>query len=385
MKKVLILAANPKQTTPLRLDRELRDIQAGLKRSVLRDDFELTYRHAVRPRDIQRALLDERPQIIHFSGHGEGENGLIFENNLGNIQLVTGEALANLLNLFSDNIECVLLNGCYSKVQAEIIVQHIDYVIGMNNSISDAAAIEFATAFYDALGAGETYEFAYKFACVAIPLNAINSTGSGTSGGILPGNQKSHSLREQLIPILLKRPGLIEPLRYNFSGEDVKDAQVSMGKSLEFDVVVIQRAGQERLETLDRKLSDIQGELQIALPEHYQEGLNWLKNHQKDLSVNASSRTIAELSNAFNELSEEEKDDFQWDIEKYIESVYYAVSDSSFEILHEPVIGPSINIPEAYQIAFSFIKKKVPSRLNKDIIGAIVERFDYLLRRLFSD
>ena len=41
----------------------------------------------------------------------------------------------------------------------------------MNSAINDRAAIEFAVAFYDALGAGKTYEFAYELACVAIFLN----------------------------------------------------------------------------------------------------------------------------------------------------------------------------------------------------------------------
>lgn len=40
----------------------------------------------------------------------------------------------------------------------------------MKKAIGDAAAIEFAVAFYDALGTGETVEFAYTLACTAIKL-----------------------------------------------------------------------------------------------------------------------------------------------------------------------------------------------------------------------
>lgn len=64
-------------------------------------------------------------------------------------------------------------------MQAEGIVKHIPYVIGMSKSIGDQAAIEFAVAFYDSLAAGEGYERAYKIACSAIAL-------AGISGQLIP-------------------------------------------------------------------------------------------------------------------------------------------------------------------------------------------------------
>ncbi len=170
---ILILAANPKGTTPLRLDREVRDIQEGLQRSHHRDAFTLVQRWAVRPRDIQRALLEVNPQIIHFSGHGDGEKGLAFEDDTGNVKLINGAALAGLFELFVDQVECVVLNACYSEVQAKAITQHIPYVIGMNSAIGDPAALEFSVGFYDALGAGRSIEFAYKLGCSAIQMAGI--------------------------------------------------------------------------------------------------------------------------------------------------------------------------------------------------------------------
>jgi AAA-like domain len=68
---------------------------------------------------------------------------------------------------------CVLLNACYSEVQARAIAQHIPYVIGMNQAIGDTAAREFAVGFYDALGAGRDIEFAYRFACNSIQMADI--------------------------------------------------------------------------------------------------------------------------------------------------------------------------------------------------------------------
>ncbi|MFZ4640134.1 MAG: hypothetical protein ACOYMP_07030 [Nodosilinea sp.] len=57
----------------LRLDEEVREIDEDLTRAKQRDRFELVQRWAVRPRDIQGAILELCPQIVHFSGHGVGE------------------------------------------------------------------------------------------------------------------------------------------------------------------------------------------------------------------------------------------------------------------------------------------------------------------------
>ncbi|BAY66911.1 hypothetical protein NIES22_70550 (plasmid) [Calothrix brevissima NIES-22] len=82
-------------------------------------------------------------------------------------------ALAKLFELFSTTIECVVLNACYSEVQASAIAKHIPYVIGMNKEIGDKAAVKFATGFYNALGAGEGVKFAYKLGCNVIQLDGI--------------------------------------------------------------------------------------------------------------------------------------------------------------------------------------------------------------------
>jgi hypothetical protein len=194
--KILFLAANPQNTTPLRLDEELREIDEGLLRAKHRDQYELEQKWAVRPGDVQRAILTSNPQIVHFSGHGLGieaskplaqdsrklhgiaesplePEGLVFEDDTGHVKLVDTKAIAGLFELFADRIECVVLNACYSLKQAEVIAQHIPYVIGMSRAVGDTAARIFAIGFYDALGAGRDIEFAYKSGCVAIKMAGI--------------------------------------------------------------------------------------------------------------------------------------------------------------------------------------------------------------------
>ncbi len=173
IKKILVLSANPINTNKLRLDEEVREIQSALERSRHREEFELISRLAVRIDDLRRALLDHEPQVVHFSGHGDGTDGIALEDNFGYVQLVSTESLSNLFKLFKDTVECVLLNACYSETQAEAIYQHINCVIGMKRAITDKAAIHFSKGFYDTLGAGRSYKDAFDLGCNNIDLNSI--------------------------------------------------------------------------------------------------------------------------------------------------------------------------------------------------------------------
>lgn len=187
-KSILLLAANPKGTIGLRLQEEEREIRERLRLAGY-GKTPINSTGATRPRDIQQAMLDFKPQIVHFSGHGAKQEGLVFEDVTGQEKLVNSTALANLFRLFSNRVECAVLNACYSKFQAEAIARHIEYVIGMSKGIGDKAAIEFSVGFYAALGSGESIEFAYELGCNAIELEG---------------------LPEELTPVLYKKGKLLQ-------------------------------------------------------------------------------------------------------------------------------------------------------------------------------
>jgi len=174
---ILILAANPSDTARLRLPVEIRDIEEGLALSAGRDRFNLVSQWAVRPDDLRRALLKHQPQIVHFSGHGEGESGLVFETDAGKSKHIDGAALARLFGL-CPSVECVLLNACYSETQANAISEQVSYVIGMSAGIGDRAAMEFAVGFYDAIGYHRPIPEAFEFGQSAIALEGINEVST---------------------------------------------------------------------------------------------------------------------------------------------------------------------------------------------------------------
>jgi hypothetical protein len=206
--KILFLSANPRETSTLDLAKEVRKIEDGLQRSKLRDQFQLVSKWAVDSNSLRRALLDENPDIVHFSGHGEGQAGLVLVGQDGKSKPATAEALSGLLKQFP-NIKCVLLNACYAEVQAKAIVQHIDYVIGMKQAVRDDAAIAFATGFYDGLGYGKPIDFAFSLGCNAIQFELASFSSTTRSRKAIPVDFENiaalEPLSDHLIPVLLKK------------------------------------------------------------------------------------------------------------------------------------------------------------------------------------
>src|SRR5437588_4246939 len=93
--RILFLAANPVDTTRLRLDKEIREIENKIQIGTNRDSFELISSWSLRASDLQESLLRYKPQIVHFSGHGSSNQEIILEDNFGNSKPVSKEALSN--------------------------------------------------------------------------------------------------------------------------------------------------------------------------------------------------------------------------------------------------------------------------------------------------
>lgn len=175
MIKVLFLAANPSDTTRLRVDEESRAIDQALRLAEFRDRFELVQHWAVSVADLQGLLLRHNPDIVHFSGHGSEDSEIILEDQAGYSQPVPVQALSRLFSILKDHVRCVVLNACYSVEQAQAIAQYIDCVIGMSDAIDDRASIGFAASFYQALAYGRDVKTAFELGCVQIDME--NLTG----------------------------------------------------------------------------------------------------------------------------------------------------------------------------------------------------------------
>lgn len=170
--KVLMMCASPKDTKALRLDEEVRDLTEQLR---LVDDKKrevtISCAWAIRTDQIQMELLNAKPEILHFSGHGN--TGLLcFEDKNGTVAPVSAVAIEGLVKLTS-SIECVVMNACYSDSIAIQLAPHVEAVIGCTESIGDAAATAFSKAFYRALAHGLSLRRAFDLALNELQLNGM--------------------------------------------------------------------------------------------------------------------------------------------------------------------------------------------------------------------
>ena len=152
--KILFLAANPQ--ADLAINDEIRKVEQRIRASKFRDSLVLIPKLAARPDDVIQALLEHEPHIVHFSAHGSEDHEILFVGDDGQDKPVTAEALRMLFATLKDKVRLVVFNACFARGQAEAVAEVIDCAIGMNDEISDDAAIAFSGSFYRTLGFGAT-------------------------------------------------------------------------------------------------------------------------------------------------------------------------------------------------------------------------------------
>lgn len=172
-KKILLFQANPQGTENLNLNSEIKTIKQVLDSASNRDNFHIEMQLATTYEDLQKYLLRENPHILHFCGHGNGngEPGLYLLDKTEDPSLLQTEVLVNLVRILvekNQNLECVLLNACYSYTIAKDLSKYVNYAIGMYGLIPDDVAIKFSYSLYTSLGEGCSIEDAYKLGINAI-------------------------------------------------------------------------------------------------------------------------------------------------------------------------------------------------------------------------
>jgi len=164
-KTLLILAANPTNTKRLHLSKEIREIKGAFKDN---DEFILEIIEAARFIDLQNELPKIRPNYVHFTGIGEGEKGIAFEDDKGKSHLISAEILEKVFEPYADIIENVTLMATYSAFQARSIAKYTKYAVGIIGHIGDLIARAYSTCFYSALSRGNPIIAAHKLACDSI-------------------------------------------------------------------------------------------------------------------------------------------------------------------------------------------------------------------------
>jgi hypothetical protein len=187
--RILGMIASPCDLPALDVAREKQRIERAIQK--LRDEgfIEITWLEGQTWRDLQRAMRGGPWHVFHFVGHGlfdanadEGVLALTDEN--GNTDRLSATQMARLL-ADHNTLRFVLLNSCeggkasqrdiFSSLAVTLVNRGIPAVLAMQYTISDQAAIEFASSFYEALSEGAPVDTAVVEARKAISM-AIDMT-----------------------------------------------------------------------------------------------------------------------------------------------------------------------------------------------------------------
>jgi len=167
---VLYLMANPVRRHHLRVDAEVSKVNEEIRRSQFRDNITLHQLPAANLNSIIRGLNDHRPRIVHFSGHGNRGGVAVDDGGIKRTrkQLVTFDILGKALAATDSPPEVVVLNACQSAGARSALLSTAKAIIVMQDSVSDVAAVAFATMFYGGIASGQSLQSAFEQGRVAV-------------------------------------------------------------------------------------------------------------------------------------------------------------------------------------------------------------------------
>ena len=167
--KLLFLSANPRDTAPAGGDEEFRSIEREIAALPNSSQFLLIPKFAVRPSDLQPALLKHRPNIVHFCGHGRAGK-LLFVAASGESEEVDGGVLNQILATHNveSTISLIVLSACFSESLAQDLCEQVHAVVGMSSMVTAEAATAFSAAFYRGIGYGESLQSAFDMGKAAL-------------------------------------------------------------------------------------------------------------------------------------------------------------------------------------------------------------------------
>jgi hypothetical protein len=182
IERVLLASAQPVDTIHLSLKHERTAVESILKRNPNPIQPKMV-EHATRV-SLRDAILDERPQIVHFMGHGafavDGEGVLLLEDAKRKKDPLHASTLAGFF-VGRAMPQLVILTSCltgipgqgstfapFSSVAAALIAAGLPAVIAMQSKVLDANAISFTESIYRGVLRSEPVEAAISAARVAL-------------------------------------------------------------------------------------------------------------------------------------------------------------------------------------------------------------------------
>lgn len=185
--KLLFVSSNPHgevsdtgEHAILRPEVEFRNVQQAIRSAANRNNISVESLPAADLPQIIELLNYFKPNILHFSGHGDFGVLDFDDGKVTGSDYVTREFsdLNQCLKNTDHKVKLLVLNACNSAPLAHVFLENVEVVISMNVPISDFAAAEFSKYFYGSLASNQSVRSSFD--------QAVQMVGDMTGEGDTP-------------------------------------------------------------------------------------------------------------------------------------------------------------------------------------------------------
>ncbi len=165
--KILVVVASPQDLVQLDCDCEVAMLREALQELIDAHQVEwIVCAHATHEK-LHASLLDHRPDVVHFIGHGEYDEQehagyLILEDERGLAHRLNATEAARILRRYGTNLvvlnACETATGAWAGLAPALVRAEIAAVVAMQWPVEDRAAIRFSRSFYKALAQGKSVD-----------------------------------------------------------------------------------------------------------------------------------------------------------------------------------------------------------------------------------
>ncbi|WP_030611896.1 CHAT domain-containing protein [Streptomyces sclerotialus] len=192
--RILGMSARPAGLDRLDVAAEKARLQRALSHLARDRRIELDWVQGETWRDLVHALNSGKWHVLHLIAHGgfdtvAGEGVFYLPGGDASTYCLRASRLAQVVNLHS-SLRLILLNSCesalasttdlFSSSAATLIRRGVPAVLAMQFEISDDAAIEFTSSFYEGVAFGQPIDVAVRNARLELSLARPNSLEWGT-------------------------------------------------------------------------------------------------------------------------------------------------------------------------------------------------------------
>jgi len=182
----------------------------------------------------------------------------------------------------------------------------------------------------------------------------------------------------------------------NHQDSPLKTEPLSVKQKLE-NLYAEKKSAEQKIVYLSQEIGKLEAFLKDENNPQQETILSWLSQRSSLAKTYGlkSLRQFSDLNQYIRDSKEAEKikNQFYWEIESYLELIYYAIIAKSTDILDNPSIFPSLSDPDCYEnansdlyrIVLDKIKENIPSSISEELRQSTANYFNYLKNRLSLD